>query len=627
MVLAVSLLSTLLLLGLTTVNACPGDDSHSHSHSQIKRANPSSPVTPPSRPLVWGDVNVIHTTDTHGWLLGHQKASSPEPNYSGDFGDFASFVTHMKEIALQKDVDLLLVDTGDLHDGTGLSDGFPPGGLDGHDSNQFIKQLPYDVLSIGNHELSDGYAVALDMHTDFAPHWNGRYLSSNVNITVFDKAQNKVSVPVGERFVKFRTRKGRKVTSLGVLFDFTGNAPNTTVQKVEDMVKEAWFADAIKDAPDFFLLIGHMPVSRDNWPTVYNAVRAVHPTTPILIFGGHTHIRDCLQFDGRSMALESGRYMETVGWMSVKLDKHLIDSPSSTAPAKNLTFSRRYLDPNRVTYEFHTGRKMSTFDTPRGRDITQGLNGLAQRFDLSFQFGTAPHDFLLNRAPFPSNDSLLTLFIQEAAPVALAINNTRASIPNIMITNSGSQRFDVLAGPFTKNDQFTASPFSDAFLFIPNVPFSVGNSVLPALNHQGAQEKRRILEGREEEEYKRGYVDRRYMVWLEEMARREGAAEKRAAANLTLGYVTTDSCPGVGDDTIHTPLPFFSTPDFIGSVPPNVPTTTPIDLVFVDFIETQLLGILNSLQKTQNFTTADVKSYSPILANQVLGVFAQQAWN
>lgn len=50
----------------------------------------------------------------------------------------------------ERDVDLLLVDSGDLHDGedvprygfcrltwmvagTGLSDGFPPGGIDAHD--------------------------------------------------------------------------------------------------------------------------------------------------------------------------------------------------------------------------------------------------------------------------------------------------------------------------------------------------------------------------------------------------------------------------------------------------------------------------------------------------------------
>ena len=55
------------------------------------------------------------------------------------------------------------------------------------------------------------------------------------------------------------------------------------------------FAEAIAEEPDFFLLVGHMPVHEDNWPAVYNAVRAVHPNTPILIFGGHTHIRDCCE--------------------------------------------------------------------------------------------------------------------------------------------------------------------------------------------------------------------------------------------------------------------------------------------------------------------------------------------
>ncbi|KAJ7863605.1 hypothetical protein B0H14DRAFT_2348878 [Mycena olivaceomarginata] len=42
------------------------------------------------------------------------------------------------------------------------------------------------------------------------------------------------------------------------------------------------------------------------------------PLTPILILGGHTHIRDCLQLDGRSMSLESDRYIETIGWMSAE---------------------------------------------------------------------------------------------------------------------------------------------------------------------------------------------------------------------------------------------------------------------------------------------------------------------
>ncbi|KAI0076521.1 hypothetical protein K474DRAFT_1662882 [Panus rudis PR-1116 ss-1] len=600
------------------VFACGGGD-HDHDHAHAKRAFPQTALTPPTRPLEWGDVNIIHTTDSHGWLLGHQKASFPEPNYSGDFGDFASFVAHMKEIALKKDVDLLLVDSGDLHDGTGLSDGFPPGGVDAHESNKFVAQLPYDVMAIGNHELYI-YANTLDMYKNFAPKLKGRYLSSNVNITVLNEHNQTVSVPVGSRFAKFKTRKGKKVTALGVLFNFTGNDKNTTVQKVADMVKEKWFKEAIREEPDFFLLAGHMPVQRDNWPVVFNAVRAVHPTTPIIILGGHTHIRDCVQLDGRSMSLESGRYMETVGWLSAKLGKK--------GSKGNITFSRRYLDPNRVTYQFHTGQGNRTFDTPLGKAITKGLNQLAKQFDLNFKFGTAPQDYTINRVPFPSNNSLLSLYAVEAMPVALTVNNSRASIPNVMITNSGSQRFDVFKGPFTKNDQLTASPFADAFLYIPNIPASVANKVLPTLNNEGSNNKRsfRIVEEREKELYARGEVELIYRRWLQEMDKRNGV-ERRAAGNATLGYVTKDACPGVGDDIPHAPLPFFDTPDFIASNPPAVADDAPVDLVFVDFIEAQLLQVLNSLQTEKTFTTADVQPYTDVLASAVLGIFAQEKWN
>jgi 2',3'-cyclic-nucleotide 2'-phosphodiesterase (5'-nucleotidase family) len=87
------------LLAFTTSAAACGDD-HAPAHdASTRRGYPPVPLAPPARPLQWGDINVIHTTDSHGWLLGHTKSSFPEPNYSGDFGDFASFVKHMKDIA------------------------------------------------------------------------------------------------------------------------------------------------------------------------------------------------------------------------------------------------------------------------------------------------------------------------------------------------------------------------------------------------------------------------------------------------------------------------------------------------------------------------------------------------
>lgn len=83
----------------------------------------------------------------------------------------------------------------------------------------------------------------------------------------------------------------------------------------------------------------------------------------------------------------------------------------------------------------------------------------------------------------------------------------------------------------------------------------------------------------------------------------------------------------VGDDTSHIPLPFNTVPDFIGSIPPNVSSDTLIDLVFVDFVSQQLLGVLNSIQTAKNYTQADVQAYSPILTSEVLGLFAQVARN
>jgi 2',3'-cyclic-nucleotide 2'-phosphodiesterase (5'-nucleotidase family) len=62
----------------------------------------------PRGPLELGQLNFIHTTDTHGWLEGHLK----QQNYGADWRDFVSFTQAMKRKANSLGVDLLLVDTG-----------------------------------------------------------------------------------------------------------------------------------------------------------------------------------------------------------------------------------------------------------------------------------------------------------------------------------------------------------------------------------------------------------------------------------------------------------------------------------------------------------------------------------
>lgn len=77
---------------------------------KVRRMQPDAQnaTTGPKGPLEWGQINFLHTTDTHGWLEGHIK----EQNYGADWGDYVSFTRHMRQKARKLGVDLLLVDTG-----------------------------------------------------------------------------------------------------------------------------------------------------------------------------------------------------------------------------------------------------------------------------------------------------------------------------------------------------------------------------------------------------------------------------------------------------------------------------------------------------------------------------------
>jgi hypothetical protein len=50
-------------------------------------------------------------------------------------------------------------------------------------------------------------------------------------------------------------------------------------------------------------------------------------------------------------------------------------------------FSRRYLDPNRLTYAFHAGEK---FDTQEGLNTTHGLTKAAADFNITYEYGVVP---------------------------------------------------------------------------------------------------------------------------------------------------------------------------------------------------------------------------------------------
>ena len=83
----------LVVLPALACNDCPQSGTTTQTRL-VRRAQPDAQPAAawPRAPLRWGALNVLHTTDTHGWLEGHLK----EPAYGADWGDFVSFVAHMR---------------------------------------------------------------------------------------------------------------------------------------------------------------------------------------------------------------------------------------------------------------------------------------------------------------------------------------------------------------------------------------------------------------------------------------------------------------------------------------------------------------------------------------------------
>ncbi|ORX95050.1 Metallo-dependent phosphatase-like protein, partial [Clohesyomyces aquaticus] len=363
--------------------ACEGDHSCYGPQNDVvltrnvRRMQPDAQnaTVGPKGPLEWGQINFLHTTDTHGWLEGHIK----EQNYGADWGDYVSFTKHMKQKARKLGVDLLLVDTGDLHDGAGLSDATKP---NGKISNAVFEHIDYDLLTIGNHEL---YVteIAYETFSNFSKVYGDKYLTSNVQIINPKTGQFE---HIGAKYRYFTTEQGLRIMSFGVLFDFTGNSNVSKVIKAASLVKEPWFLEAVNYTKpiDLFVVIGHNPVrtnvTSSTFGTLFSTIRKMRPDVPIQAFGGHTHIRDFTVYGLCSKLTRTGRYCETLGWLSVSGIKSKtckanhnpkgVPNPTRSAippastgtasaglpkstTASDLRYARRYLDWNRLTFAYH----------------------------------------------------------------------------------------------------------------------------------------------------------------------------------------------------------------------------------------------------------------------------------
>ncbi|KIH94573.1 serine/threonineeeee-protein phosphatase family [Sporothrix brasiliensis 5110] len=602
---------------------------------QAMQPNAVPPLPAPMRPLQWGQINFLHTTR-----------------------------------ADKEGVDLLLVDTGDRVEGNGLYDASTPKGQYTYD---IFRQQDIDIICSGNHELYQADTADREHHQT-VPNFAGHYLASNLDY--IDPKTGK-QVPMSEqRYRTFQTKHQKlNIVAFGFLFNFTANAANSVVQPVQKTMQEPWFKHAItKEPADLFVVIGHVGARMAELRVIYDAIRAANAHTPIAIFAGHAHVRDAVRFDDRAVAIASGRYLETIGWMSVTGVK-------AEAPAP-VTFARRYIDNNLLGLYYHSGTNATTFPTDHGLNVTATIAAARSDLDLETPYGCAPQNYWLQRRPHDDPASVFSLLRKHVLPEAI-VRPDRADVPRLVLINTGAMRFDIFRGAFTRDTTFIVSPFISLVRYIPDVPYALARQVLPILNRFGPILSAMAAETRaagvtNESEAWAGVTDWRemgvpeaYSLREEDNARVVGAgggikdsghdaaqqkplfgrwAETTAASGsrsdddasrppLVAGYTTWDDFGFDGDDAVHEPLPHFRLPNCIQAEAsfPKAATGTEevaepatVDFVFFDFIQRFVLQALAYAKQSaggvapdgtpyKHYTDADVEAY---LENKFTDYFA-----
>lgn len=539
----------------------------------------------PHRNLTWNDINFVHTTDTHGWYSGHIN----QPLYHANWGDFISFTTHLRRIAHSQNQDLLLIDSGDRHDGNGLSDITSPNGL--KSTPIFIKQ-DYDLLTIGNHELYL-WENSKQEYDTVVNHFQDKYVCSNVDI----RLDNGLFVPLGLKYKYFTTPiRGIRVLAFGFLFDFKRFNSGTRVTPMAETIHEPWFQEALKHEVDLIIIVGHTPISH-NWGEFYQVhqyLRQFFPDTIIQYFGGHSHIRDFTVFDSLSTGLQSGRYCETVGWTSVNLDKADLNLPVRQR------FSRSYIDFNTDSFKHHTNLDKE-FDTAKGKLVSKLIRETRKELKLDTLIGYVKTNYYVDYVPIDHPKSIFNL-------LALKILKTLPKSKHeerITIINTGSIRYDLYKGPYTIDSKFIVSPFENIWVNI-TVPKSVATKVAAKLNDADYISASRLK------------PPHQYDLQVQDLSTSPHQAHFEMQEKLPKGYVTHDDFGADGDDTLHRAVVNFPVPNVIQSVEINDEVDSPVNLVFYSFITPNIIWALKEL----NFSTEQVPTpYSDIYLGTLLNEF------
>jgi hypothetical protein len=297
------------------------------------------------------------------------------------------------------------------------------------------------------------------------------------------------------------------------------------------------------------------------------------------------------------------------------------------------------MDWNRNTFAYHAeeSQRYTKFDSQKGVSITKEITSDRAKLNLTDLYGCAPATYCQYCKPYLAEGNIFKLL--QTALATVVVNQTRKDEARLIIINTGSVRFDLAQGPFTYDDSFIVSPFSDSFQYIADVPYEQASKVIDILNSGPYQKKKRDL-STSDFNFTPLLADRDTCIdpplthqydGMSKRSHQGGRLIRRQSTKPTPGYVTSDDFGTDGDDTVHSKIPDYNQPNDLqanASFPLDGSMPKTVDLIFLDFIASYIVDALNQPDVGGSFSLSQVDYYidKSFTTNSYLPAYAKIAW-
>jgi 5'-nucleotidase len=278
----------------------------------------------PFRSLISQELTILHTNDMHSKLTGYGPESEYTPltlNNDLTLGGFARLATLFNESKESEGEGLLILDDGDFLMGSLFHAAEEATGF----QLNLMKEIGYDVITLGNHEFDFGPETLINM-LNAAKNAGGypEIVSSNIIFPADSEITEKFKKLQGKDAIQSYTllqKNGLKILVFGLLgADAYSVAPASQPISFSDPLKFTQkFIDEIKtkENPDLIICLSHSGVypSKDGNSFVGEDVELAKKVTGIdIIISGHTHVVTPQPVKiNNTYIVQTGSYVQNVG--------------------------------------------------------------------------------------------------------------------------------------------------------------------------------------------------------------------------------------------------------------------------------------------------------------------------